>query len=105
MKTNAIFVHLLKTMTYRSNYEIQGKINFFDSDEHLRREWKHRAKMNIKQQIFLEGILLKSLDHESKFFYHGRLFEIRDQDSLLVKLRNGNHSPGPVIRKLAPSSH
>ena len=30
---------------------------------------------------------------------------IRDQDSLLVKRRNDNHSPGPVIRELVPSSH
>ena len=29
----------------------------------------------------------------------------RDQDSLLVKRRNDNHSPGPVIRDLVPSSH
>ena len=29
----------------------------------------------------------------------------QDQDSLLVKLRNDNHSPGPVIRELVPSSH
>ena len=29
----------------------------------------------------------------------------QDQDSLLVKCRNGNHSPGPVIRELVPSSH
>ena len=29
----------------------------------------------------------------------------RDQDSLLVKRRNDNHSPGPVIRELVPSSH
>ena len=28
----------------------------------------------------------------------------RDQDSLLVKRRNDNHSPGPVIRELVPSS-
>ena len=54
-------------MTYRSNYEIQGKFYFFDSDEHLRREWKQQAKMNIRQPTFLEGILLKSMDHESKY--------------------------------------
>ena len=30
---------------------------------------------------------------------------IQDQDSLLVKRRNDNHSPGPVIRELVPSSH
>ena len=28
----------------------------------------------------------------------------RDHDSLLVKRRNDNHSPGPVIRELVPSS-
>ena len=27
----------------------------------------------------------------------------QDQDSLLVKRRNDNHSPGPVIRKLVPT--
>ena len=35
--------------------------------------------------------------------YHSR--QDQDQDSLLVKRRNGNHSPGPVIRELVPSSH
>ena len=29
----------------------------------------------------------------------------QDQDSLLVKRRNNNHSPGPVMRELVPSSH
>ena len=29
----------------------------------------------------------------------------QDQDSLLVIHRNDNHSPGPVIRELVPSSH
>ena len=29
----------------------------------------------------------------------------QDQDSLLVKRRKDNHSPGPVIRELVPSSH
>ena len=28
-----------------------------------------------------------------------------DQNSFLVKRRNDNHSPGPVIRELVPSSH
>ena len=28
-----------------------------------------------------------------------------DQDRLLVKRRNDNHSPGPMIRELVPSSH
>ena len=30
---------------------------------------------------------------------------VQDQDSLLVKSRNDNHSPGPVISELVPSSH
>ena len=29
----------------------------------------------------------------------------QDQDNLLVKRRNDNHSPGPVIRELVPSFH
>ena len=29
----------------------------------------------------------------------------QDQDSLLVKRRNDNHSPGPANRELVPSSH
>ena len=29
----------------------------------------------------------------------------QDQDSLLVKRQNDNHSPGPVSRELVPSSH
>ena len=33
------------------------------------------------------------------------MFQDQDQDSLLVKRRNDNHSPGPVIRELVPSSH
>ena len=34
-----------------------------------------------------------------------RVWGDQDQDSLLVKRRNDNHSPGPVIRELVPSSH
>ena len=29
----------------------------------------------------------------------------QDQDSLLVKRRNDNHSPGPVIRELVPTPY
>ena len=32
-------------------------------------------------------------------------YQDQDQDSLLVKRRNDNHSPGPLIRELVPSSH
>ena len=34
-----------------------------------------------------------------------RIIQDQDQDSLLVKSRNDNHSPGPVIRELVRSSH
>ena len=44
-----------------------------------------------------------------KWFRAERLVTVheanQDQDSLLVKRRNDNHSPGPVIRELVPSSH
>ena len=36
---------------------------------------------------------------ETTFSYY------QDQESLLVRRRNDNHSPGPVIRELVPSSH
>ena len=39
-------------------------------------------------------------------FYDGPgMHQDQDQDSLLVKRRHDNHSPGPVIRELVPSSH
>ena len=43
-----------------------------------------------------------------RIFWTSNIFVIvqdQDQDSLLVKRRNDNHSPGPVIRELVPSSH
>ena len=43
----------------------------------------------------------KAPDNRSK----NRYTVYQDQDSLLVKRRNDNHSPGPVIRELVPSSH
>ena len=33
----------------------------------------------------------------------GSWFQEQDQDSLLLKRRNDNHSPGPVIRELVPT--
>ena len=56
-------------MTYKSNYEIQGRFKFFDNEEQLRRDWKQHARANIRQKTFLEGILLKSLDPDSKFLH------------------------------------
>ena len=34
-----------------------------------------------------------------------RIISDQDQDSLLAKRRKDNHSPGPMIRELVPSSH
>ena len=40
-----------------------------------------------------------------KYCYNVNQWSTQDQDSLLVKRRNDNHSSGPVIRELVPSSH
>ena len=37
-------------------------------------------------------------------YWFVKLCQDQDQDSLLVKRRNDNHSPGPVIRELVLSS-
>ena len=49
----------------------------------------------------------KSRNKHKKFTLrsHDEKYLDQDQDSLLVKRRNDNHSPGPVIRELVPSSH
>jgi hypothetical protein len=57
---------IIKSLVDWSNNKIQGKFRFFDNEEQLRREWKLHARANIRQRTFLEGILLKSLDHESE---------------------------------------
>ena len=47
-----------------------------------------------------------SVNHSSMTkFANFRTRQDQDRDSLLVKRRNDNHSPGPVIRELVPSSH
>jgi hypothetical protein len=70
---------IIKSLVDLSNNKIQGKFRFFDNEEQLRREWKLHACANIRQRTFLEGILLKSLDHESEsltkiFFFMLRCF-------------------------------
>ena len=45
-------------------------------------------------------------DHCLSFYFPNPThLEDQDQDSLLVKRRNDNQSPGPVIRELVPGSH
>ena len=50
----------------------------------------------------LGGILVPNFINAKK---GAGIAQDQDQDSLLVKRRNDNHSPGPVIRELVPSSH
>lgn len=67
MKTQITYSEeLKKAMTYRSNHEIQGRFRFYDNETHLQRDWKQHARANIRQTTFLEGILLKALDPDSK---------------------------------------
>ena len=40
--------------------------------------------------------------HEAIVIMIGTMAEDQDQDSLLVKRRNDNHSPGLVIREINP---
>ena len=55
---------------------------------------------------FREWILLRTQAGVSIFIRRINFYPLdQDQDSLLVKRRNDNHSPGPVIRELVPSSH
>ena len=68
----------------------------------------------IQKQLFHE--LFHESDNNNQYICHksgqqsltcgfvSRYF-VQDQDSLLVKRRNDNHKPGPVIRELVPSSH
>ena len=49
------------------------------------------------------SVFKRSLNDTFMLNWHERIDQ--DQDSLLVKRRNDNHSPGPVIRELVPSSH
>ena len=60
----------IEVMTLRNNYEIQGKFKFYETDDQLRKEWKPNARSNIKYATFLEGVLLKSLDTNSKSLFY-----------------------------------
>ena len=69
-------------------YSLKKKIEDFESSNRLLSE---------------ELTLLRRLQPSTNQSNH--LHQDQDQDSLLVKRRNDNHSPGPVIRELVPSSH
>ena len=61
--------------------------------------WCTRCDMHQKNSILTEAEKWNFGD------YDAFVDQDQDQDSLLVKRRNDNHSPGPVIRELVPSSH
>ena len=60
--------------------------------------------LNIFKIIWWMNIIIGIMDQcDTKIDLIKYMFQ--DQDSLLVKGQNDNHSPGPVIRELVPSSH
>lgn len=54
-------------MMSKPSFTVQAKFKFYTDEESLAREWKHAAKCNASQITFLEGILLKTLDHTCKY--------------------------------------
>ena len=67
--------------------------------------YAERIKLRIKIRAISEDWIYCSLWRLYKFHLESSVLQDQDQDSLLVKRRNDNHSPGPVIRELVPSSH
>ena len=79
--------------------------------KYLRNEWNQESKfrwpnlhlfrhnLSADPNLKFEMVALTTLTSDDA------LDQDQDQDSLLVKRRNDNHSPGPVIRELVPSSH
>ena len=64
-------------------------------------------RASISSGVYLTNHSSESIHIWTIGTLEGRLsfHQDQDQDSLLVKRRNDNHSPGPVIRELVPSSH
>jgi hypothetical protein len=56
----------MKVMIFQSNYEIQLRFKLINNEEHLRCKWKQHARENIRLKTFVEEILFKSIDDESK---------------------------------------
>ena len=59
----------------------------------------------IRSKTFMQTEMTDKTVRMRYVHMHFSLDQNQDQDSLLVKRRNDNHSPGPVIRELVPSSH
>ena len=58
-----------------------------------------------ERQVLFYTVTSRLLHDNAKIHATSARPQDQDQDSLLVKRRNDNHSPGPVIRELVPSSH
>ena len=50
-----------------SGYRIQSRIEWIENPNDILNVWSNKAKINADEESFLEGILLKSLDIDSKF--------------------------------------
>ena len=70
-----------------------------------RKSYDNRGSWNGKRQR-TESSNRPTYKSKSSYSSYNRYSgQDQDQDSLLVKRRNDNHSPGLVIRELVPSSH
>ena len=68
--------------------------------------WNPYTKQNITKIEMIQRRAAKWVKNNySPYDSVSNMLQDQDQDSLLVKRRNDNHSPGPVIRELVPSSH
>ena len=59
----------------------------------------------VQDELAAISVARPMLRYNNRYMISWLQFLSQDQDSLLVKRRNDNHSPGPVIRELVPSSH
>ena len=70
---------------------------------HMPGVW-HMARSPLRNLTW-NNLLECACHTSSSFITPPAVIRDQDQDSLLVKRRNNNHSPGPVIRELVPNSH
>ena len=96
-KEAEIWLELQEELGWRRNYCKNPKnLDILKNSFNYSKIWKVWFYHREKRPKDVDG-LANSVDPGSD--------QDQDQDSLLVKRRNDNHSPGPVIRELVPSSH
>ena len=106
---NPAFLKILCSGDWRSPIQLNKgmyQISFFINN------WKLVANWHSILCIWMENMIMSRVRIclQIERIPYWSIFSIsfcqdQDQDSLLVKRRNDNHSPGPVIRELVPSSH